>query len=271
MLKLMGREALLVLLCGVLARYIVTQWHAEATGLFWVGMFMGMTYMAVYAIVVLSSSRMSTLVRAIIGTAAFGVAFSIDLGRGGAGLPILVIAIPAAMAPLLAVLGAVTARFSTRIEAAVDGFFAYSLGMAGVRWLLVPLLGASPDGRILAVSTGAFYMALRVAFRLLWPSAPEGDTEAGPLVHRPVPDRVVGLVEGASNRQARPYATQPDGTQNPSAISLLCRPDEVEHLVAELAGRLSGTPFAVLAGVEIEGKIEIVIQPRKAVAPRERS
>jgi hypothetical protein len=271
MLKIFGREALLILLCGVFVHYIATQWHAEATGLFWVGMFMGMTYMALYAIVVLSSSRMGTLVRAVIGGAAFGVAFLIDPVLEGLGLSLLIFAIPAVMALLLAGLGAASARFFSRVESAVDGFFAYSLGMAGVRWLLLPMLGASPEGRALALFTGVFYMTLRVAIRLLWPSAPEGDLGAGPLVHRPVPDPIVGLMEGVSNRQARPYATLPDGSKNGLAISVLCRLDEVDPLVAELADRLAGAPFAVSTGVETDGKIEVVIQPVKAIAPTERS
>jgi len=271
MLKLIGREALLVLLCGAFAHYFASQWHAGVTGLFWVGMFMGMTYMALYAIVVLSSSRMGTPLRVMMGILAFGLAFGVDFIIGGTGLSGLVLTIPAAMALMLASVGALTARFSTRAEAAVDGFFAYSLGMVGVRWLLLPLLGASPEGRVLALLTGAFYMTLRVVFRLVWPSAPEGDTEAGPLVHRPVPDSIVGLVEGASNRRARPYATQPDGTQNRSAISLLCRPDEVEQVVEDLTCRLAGTPFAVSAGTVLKEQVEVVIEPQSAAKPRAQS
>jgi len=270
MFMLISREALLVLLCGVFAHFLAAQWHGPVTGLFWVGMFMGMTFMALYAIVVLSSSRMRTPIRAYLGVAAFGAAFLLDLVQGRPGMSTLAISIPTAMAALLAGLGAITARFSTRLEAATDGFFAYSLGMAGIRWLLLPLLGASSDGQALAFFTGAFYMTLRVAFRLVWPSAPEGDLEAGPLVHRPVPDLIVGLVEGASNYRARPYATHPDGTQNRSAISLLCPPDEVDRLIAQLAGRLA-PHFTIFAGVEVEGQIEVVIQSVSSVAPSERS
>lgn len=255
MLKLMGREVLLVLLSGLFTQYAVPILLRKppASGLFAVGVVMGLTFMSIYAISVLTGNKMPKRARAWLGVVALLLAF----GPGLTGMAGLV-----APAVLLPGLGALRTPTGERGQAALTALYAYSFPMLCVRWLLVPLVNSSPAAVTMALYTGSAYLAMRGLVRLVWPGSVEGDPAAGPLVYRPVPDHVVGLVEGAARRRARPYATAPDGARDGGVISVLCPPDEAPALAGLIAQRMGNWPFEVLVGEAFEGQVEVVVRPR---------
>ncbi|HYG59262.1 MAG TPA: hypothetical protein VD902_14465, partial [Symbiobacteriaceae bacterium] len=152
-----------------------------------------------------------------------------------------------------------------RAEQALWALFAFSAPMFLVRYLLVPMVSINLFLTVAAVQTGAFYLFLRGLFRVYAPNTVEVPVAgAEPLVkRRPVPDAVVGLLEGTLHRRARPYATLPDFSLDESAVSLLVRPDEVEQAVSKAAEALQDRPFDVEPGVAQSQWVELVIRARK--------
>ena len=75
--------------------------------------------------------------------------------------------------------------------------------LAAVRYPLVRLAGSGDPVRALAVERGVL-LFLRGLVRLAFPARAEGDPAAGPAWPRPVPGRVVGLVEATARRRACP-------------------------------------------------------------------
>lgn len=265
--KLMAREALLVLISGLLGMFYIPVLFGKPpeTGLFWVGVIMGLTFMPMYGIAVMSGNRMPARVRNWLGVAAFVGAFAVDWLAGTAGLlqanvpwqVWLMTYAPTVFGLVLALLG------RRRPGGALTALFAYSLPMVLIRWVLVQMVSVNGVLMALVYQVGAIYLFLRVLIRLFWPSSIEGGEATGPLVRRAVPDRIVGLVEGTARRAARPYATTADGMQDEEAISILCRPEDVAGVTARLQQALAGMPLTVAPGVEAEpGKVEIVIRPR---------
>lgn len=265
MSKLLGREAALVLLSGLFAWLIFPRIVGAPLDhvLLGIGLMMGLTYMALYAVCVLGGGRLRPAVAGALGAAAFVAAFVPAMpGADGPGALYRLMAPPLFGLALLAP-GALLARRGERAPGALSTLYAYGLPMLGVRWLLVPMVQGSPFLAQLALQTGAVYVALRVLVRILWPGSPEGNAAAGPLVHRPVPDAVVGLVEGISRLPARPYATLADGRLDQGAISVACPPAEARALVSELTEALAGRPFAVTLGAQVAGELEVVVRPKR--------
>jgi len=265
MATLMGREASFVLMAGLFAQFIFPLMRQTA-GMFSVGAVMGLTFMPIHAIVLLGGRRMTERVRGWVGVGAWLLAFGPDLGltwvRTGQ-LASPAVAVPALVGLLLTgVAGLVPPKAGGPGAEALWGLYAYSLSMLGVRWLLVPMLGGGEFAVALALGTGAFYMGLRSLARLFWPSAVEAKRSAEPVVHRPVPDRVVGLFEGTTQRRARPFATRPDGSLDENAVSVLCSPEQVAGVERQMADLLADKPFTVSVGQAVEGRVEVVVRPR---------
>lgn len=255
MVKLMVREAVLVLLSGLFARYAVP-WMIglrHVQGLFPVGLLMALSFMALYAMAALAGNKMPARVRAVLSVVglllAFGPALPHSFGWATAG----VLALPGG---LLAGLGALKGRG----EGALAALYAYTFPMLGVRWLLLPMVGAAAAIAVVALWTGAFYMCLRGLVRLYLPESVEGNAGAGPLIHRPVPDQVVGLVEAAARRRARPYATLPGRALDHRAISVQCPPEEADAVARRIQEFLAGSPFTAAIGEAVEDGVEVVVR-----------
>ncbi len=250
--KLMAREAVLILLTGLFARFAVPGILGVpvAPGLFLMGVMMALTFMSLYAMTVLAGNKMPVRVRTPLGIIGWTLTWS-TVG-------------PGVSAPTIALLGVVLGGLGLRRSQ--GGFFgalyAYGFPMLGVRYLLVPLVGAGTPMGVVGMHTGAFYMVMRGLVRLYWPESVEGNAQAGPLVHRPVPDQVVGLVEAASRLRARPYATTAEGAQDLNAISVVCPPSEVPNVVGRVAEFLAGSPFMVTVGETGSEGVEIVVRAR---------
>lgn len=253
MVKLMAREALLVLLTGVFARYAVPVilGRPPVPGLFLLGIMMALTFMSLYAMTVLSGNKMPSRVRAGLGV----IGWVLVSARVLPGVSPLALAAPGAV---LAGLGALRRSQGGALAA----LYAYGFPLLGVRYLLVPLVGANPVMWAIGLYAGAFYVFLRGLVRLYWPESVEGNTAAGPLIHRPVPDQVVGLVEAASRLRARPFATTPDGEQDDCAISVVCPPGEVSSVVGRVSEFLAGSSFEVIVGETVAEGVEIVVKGR---------
>ncbi len=288
MAKLMAREAVLVLLTGLLGAVWVPLLLGQgpALRLFWVGLIMALNYAALYSLSVMIGNRMSPTWRGYLGAISWAAAFGNDalllgaLLRASAIVPVrmgwnsvYVMVMPGLVGLVLVAVAAVKAPAGRRLEAALDALYAYSFPMVGVRWLLVSLVsggrpaGEFPPGVIppefLTIHLGVLYLAMRVLVRIFAPTAVEGKPDAGPLVHRPVPDAIVGLVEGTTRRRARPYATREDGSRDEDAISLLCRQVDAANVISQVAAALEGKPFEVSRGVRMDKHVEIVIRPRQ--------
>lgn len=272
--KLLAREAILVLLSGLFGALAIPalMGHPPAMELFWAGVVMGLTFMAMYAMALLGGNKMPARVRHWLGPISWAGAFFPDvvllaglLGRGAKLAPsaLYMMLTPGVYGLLLMLLGGAMARRGDRQGVALSTLYAYGFPMLGVRWLLVPMVAVNPVASALAMQAGAMYMALRVMARIFWPGSVEGDAAASPLVVRPVPDAVVGLVEGTARRRARPYATLPGGAMDEGAISVLARPDEVPDMVLQLSAALQDRPFRVVAGEAVEGRVEVVVRPQR--------
>src|SRR5690606_8423683 len=129
---------------------------------------------------------------------------------------------------------------------------AYAVPLLAVRYLLVPLAGPGEAVLALAMQSGTFYFFARGLVRLALPTSAEGNPAAGPLIHRSVPDRVVGLVEATSRRRALPFATRADGSQDRGAIAIRCGVEEAAELADRLRAALAGHPVTVEPGRQAE-------------------
>lgn len=268
--KLLGREAALVAVVGLFSWLVIPAFfdRPPAVTLGLVGLMMGLTYMALYAMVVLLGNKIPAGIRRWLGPIAWVMAFwgdivlyekllwsaaAVDLRAS------YVFLAPGLYGLVVTGLAALRAGVGQRKEAALDALYAYSVPMLLVILLLRPLVRVNEIAMMLSVQAGAIYMFLRVLVRIYWPESVEGGS-GGPLVHRPVPDAIVGLVEGTTGRGARPYATMRDGGKDQEAISVLCRPDEVFGVVEQLVASLKEKPFQVKPGQHIDGKVEVVVK-----------
>ncbi|MDB4896889.1 MAG: hypothetical protein JWN15_3151 [Firmicutes bacterium] len=271
--RLLAREAALILLSGMFGWLVLPAMMGKPPllVLFWAGLVMSLTFMAMYAMSVMAGNKMPARVRHWLGPIAWVGAFLPELAllfrlmRDGATLNAAALYLslaPALFGLLLTGLGAALAPVADRKGVALSTLYAYSFPMLAVVWLLVPMVGVNPLAAALARQSGAIYMALRVLVRIFWPGSVEGDASAPPLVVRRVPDPVVGLVEGLSRRRARPFATLPGGALDEGAISVLALPDEVREVVTRLEGALADRPFRVCPGESVDGRVEIVVRPQ---------
>jgi hypothetical protein len=272
MVKLLGREAGLLLVPGLAAMFLIPSLLDKpvAVVLFWVGILMGLTFMAIYALAVLIGRPISSRVRGWMGAFAWVSLFWMDLVfvgaliRSGASLTPEALYLQAAPG-LLGLLPSATAAWSAPIgrrgEAAASALFAYSIPMMVVKWGLAPLVSSSALADVLAVHCGALYLSLRVLVGALWPFSVEGGAAAGPLVYRPVPDAIVGLVEATTRLRALPFATIKNGERDEGAISVRCPAGQVEELRLKLQTALLGKPFLVQLGHRADARVEIVIRP----------
>lgn len=272
MVKLLAREAGMLLISGLLGMLYIP-WllgHAPATGLGLVGLVMGLTFMPLYALAVLGGNKMPAKVRNWLGVFSWALAFSLDLflwlgwvrtgqaGRMTATAQWITVA-PGLFGLAVTGLAYLKAPRTERGEAALWALYAYSFPMVVVRWLIAwGMVRENGTLQILALQVGALYMFLRVLLRLFWPSSVEGG-EGGSLVHRPVPDAVVGLVEGTLNKRARPFATLEGGATDDQAISVLVKPQEVTGAVDRVNAVLQG-PFEARPGVQVGNRVEIVVR-----------
>lgn len=253
MLLLMIREVALILLSGLFARYLLPFFPGQISdpGLFWVGIFMGLSFMPIYALGVLAGNRMNGRVK--LGVAALFWVLAFAPGAQVAlGLPAL----------LFAGWGAVRHSAAERVSAAAGALFAYSFPMLGIRWALLPLLGGGAGASTAAaLLIAAAYVSLRSLVRILWPGSVEGDATAPPLIYRPVPDAIVGLVEAAARRSARPHYTLPDGSRTEEGVCVLAAPAEAEAVAERIRAQLGTAPFRVALGQQAGERIEVVVRP----------
>lgn len=265
---LLAREAATVLLTALFAMFGVPAilGVAPTFGLFWAGLLMAMAFMTMYAIGVLGGNKMPRRALPVMGLLVWAAAFAgiwRDPGEGqeavlwSAGGPV-----PILLGPLLALLGGIRGKSGARGTEALSALYAYSFPMLAGRWVLLPMLLENPVAPGLAWLTGTFYTACRVLLRTFWPGSVEGDAAAPPLVHRPVPDAVAGLVERSAGRRARPYYTDAAGHECGDGISVLVAPEEAEAVAARVTAALGEQPFAVEVGEPAEGKLEIVVRHR---------
>lgn len=273
--RLLGLEILLMLATGLFAMWVIPALlgYPPAWPLLLVGLMMAMSFIGLYALSNLGGRKMAGPVRVALGLVAYVAAFWGDMAlvianlyRGDAlpGAATYFRLAPAVLGLLLPAVAAVRVRPGERGEAASWALYAYAFPMLGVRYLLVPLVAVNPMAQLMAMQAGAFYLFLRGLVRLLVPTSAEGNAQAEPLIDRPVPDRIVGLVEGTTRRSARPFATRPDGSLDESAISILCLPEELPSISARLQEALGELPFTVQPGLGAEGKVELVIRPARA-------
>lgn len=274
MVKLLGREALLVLLVGLLAVFFVPPLvigRVGDTGLFMGGLVMGLTFMAIYAMAVLLGNKIPDKWRHWFGAFAWVGTFANDLflyaGLRRSGYVVEPTATylqlsPGLLVVLLMAVVAVRSPREERVGALMDTLYAYSLPMLAIRNLLIPLAGGGLLVTQMVLQLGAVYTGARVLARIFWPGSVDGNLTAPLLVRRYIPDAVVGLVEGTARRRARPYATGQHGEMDETVVSILCRPDEASALVAQLNAALADRPFYVSPGETVSGQVELVIRPR---------
>lgn len=254
MVRLLGLEALLMVLAGFYAVFVppALLGYPPDGVLFVVGFLMALTFSGLYALANLVGHKMPAAARAAIGIAALGLAFVAD---GSA------LAVPPLCGVALGLLGALRSEAGRRWEGALWAVYAFAVPMLGIRYALVPLAGTSSIVQVIAEQAGTLYLLLRGLMRIFMPTSAEGNSEAGPLLHQPVPDRIVGLVEGTARASARPYATRADGSLDESAISILCRPDELTAVAARLEAALAGHPYSLQVGETVGARVELVIRP----------
>jgi hypothetical protein len=274
MVNLLGREALLVLLVGLLAVFYIPPLvigRVGDTGLFLVGLVMGLTFMAIYAMAVLLGNKIPGKWRhwfgafAWVGTFANDLFLYVGLRRGGYVVEPTATYLALSPGLLVVLLMVLTALRSPRVErsgALMDTLYAYSLPMLTIRNLLIPLAGGGLLVTNMVLQLGAFYTGARVLVRIFWPGSVDGNLTAPLLVQRYIPDAVVGLVEGTARRRARPYATGQHGELDETVVSILCRPEEAPVLVEQLNAVLADRPFQVSPGQTVSGQLELVIRPR---------
>lgn len=275
--KVLVRESVLLVLCGLFSGVGIPLMLSQppAAGPFFVGLFFGLTYIALYAMLLMLGKRMSAATRGWMAAIAWAATFlaadyamlvRVILSGGQlAGATLAFQVVPGLFGLMLAALAAQREPAGSRLEAGLWALFMYAGPMFFVRNILVQLVTANPFLMITAVQTGAFYMFLRGALRVYSPNTVEMlSPGAGPLVKRPVvPDAIVGLLEGTLHKRARPYATLPDGTLDDGAVSVLCKPNEVEGAAAKMQEALEDKPFAVEPGATVHGWVELVVRPRR--------
>ncbi|MGE5675272.1 MAG: hypothetical protein ACM3XM_15590 [Mycobacterium leprae] len=272
MAKIMIREALLILLLGLLSGLFLPWVVGDATGGVWylIGILMGLTYAPMYALAVLGGKKMPANVRRWLGVLAWVGLFFQDYYFTGMLLSHHV-SIGAAeyyrwLAPglfglLLPLLAALQVGPGKRVAAALDTSYAYSFPMLLVLWVLIPLMGQAQTLRNIGSQAAALFMAMHVLMRLYSPNPVEG-TQTRPLIYRhPVPDAIVALVERTARHRARPFVTMPDGSEDDGAISLLCPQAEAAAVVDKLAEALAGKPFAVSTGQKVNHQVEVCVRP----------
>lgn len=216
--------------------------------LFLVGFLMGMAFVALYALANLAARSLREPVLLAVGLAALGLLY---IGPGQAAA---VHWTPLAAGLVLPALGLVLRR------RAGSSLYAYAVPLLAVRYVLVPLAGSGEFVHQLALQSGTFYFFFRGLVRLAFPTSAEGNLSAGPLVRRPVPDPVVGLVEATSRRRALPYATREDGSRDEEAISVRCSRTEAAGLAERLRAVLKDHPVTVAEGVATGDEVELVIR-----------
>lgn len=256
MAALMTLEALLVIATGLFALYAVPAILAipSTSGLFWAGFLMAMAFMVMYALGALASSRIPSRARLAAAVIAWAAAFAVSPYTGRL--------VAAALGLLLALLGAFRER-TGRLDAGCTVLLVYSLAMALGRWVLMPMLLTNPVAPDLAWLCGTFYVGSRVLVRIIRPTAVEGAEGAPPLVHRPVPDAVVGLVEAVTKRRARPFYTAPEGGMREDGISLLVDAAEAQAVADKVKVALGEKPFVVEIGAPAGGQVELVVRSPK--------
>lgn len=275
----MGLELLLTIIVGIFSMYALPAvlGYPPAWPLFVVGFLMALSFIGLYATANLGGRKMPPIARLVIGLASFAGAFWSDLlllvvrlSRGDAATvaPLLLMALPALFCLLLLAVAGLRPAEGGRWASAAWALYAFALPMLGVRYLLVPLVGVNPIASVIAVQGGAVYLFLRGLLRIFVPTSAEGNLTVGPLIYRPVPDRIVGLVEGTTRRHARPFATRLDGTPDTGAISILCRTEDIPGVSAKLREALAGKPFKVEIGQMVEGQVELVVRPQSAAEPK---
>ncbi|HWI53290.1 MAG TPA: hypothetical protein VNT01_14200 [Symbiobacteriaceae bacterium] len=250
--KVMARELILVLVTGLFGWLVVPVVLQQPTAwpLLVVGLFLGLTFMPMHGIAIMVGKRIPDLWRLVLGLCAWLLAFARVTPASAPELigPILGL--------LLLVLAAVRAPRPERLHAAGWALFLYSLPMWAVRDLLVRAV--SPNQLLVAMAMlgGTLYMFLHGLLGIFAPSAAEDETRTEPLlVRRPVPDAIVGLVEGTLHRRARPAASAG------GAIAVLCRPEEVAAIVERVNAALGDRPFRAGPGEKIGENVEVLIQP----------
>lgn len=271
--KVMVRELVLVLVTGffgwLVNPYILQQ--PVAFPLFFVGLFLGITFMPMHGVALLVGRRLPPAVRAWAGVFAWFFAFLANIKTflmilAGGGTPAALTTVVALAPPLLGLLlpalAALRAPARDRVGAAAWALYLYALPMWVVQDVLVRIVRQSPVLPVMALMAGTLYMFLHGILRILKPSAAEDEARTEPLrERRAVPDAIVGLVEGTLHRPARPYATTAAGLDD-SAISVLCKPGEVESALERLAAALGDRPFRAERGTNIKDRVEIVIRQR---------
>ncbi|BAD41876.1 hypothetical protein [Symbiobacterium thermophilum] len=253
MARLLTAELLLLALTAAFAAAGVP-WLAgqpPAWPLLSVAFLMALAFSALYALANLAARRLRQPALLAAGLVALASVAVDALRRGpfawGEGLAL-------AAGLVLSALGGALGR------GAGAGLWAYAAPLAAVRYALVPLAGSGEPVRALAVQSAAFYLFLRGLVRLAFPTSAEGNPSAGPLVHRPVPDRVVGLVEATARRRALPYATREDGSRDEEAVAVRCPRAKAAELAERLRAVLEGHPVTVTQGVQAGDEVELVIR-----------
>jgi hypothetical protein len=266
MLKLLIREIALVLITGLFGTIAMAALFglSVAPVFFGLGVGMAMTFAAVYVLVLMGAGRMRPTTRLAVAALAWVGAFADGIWRGY-GTPAF--PVPGWLAPTLALIGPVLVAIAilrrgreTRLSASAWALYAYSLPMLVVRWLLVPLVGSFSYLALLALIAGTFYNTLRVLLRLFYPNRIEGNLSAPQLVYRPVPDAVVGLVEGTTGLRARPFATGLAGELDETVISVLCQPDQAGGVVSTITQAVTGRPFMAVVGERVGDQVEVIVR-----------
>lgn len=271
--KVMMREVMLLLVTGLYGWLVipVLMGQPRALPLLYIGLFLGLTFMPLHALTLMIGKRLSNLWRWWVGLFAWMFAFGSTIqlvvmvlteGARLAPRALALEVVPPLLGLLLPVMAAVWAPAGQRGRSAAWALLFYSLPMWIVRDVLLRIVGPSLILTVMGMTGGALYMFLHGVLRIVAPTPAEDETRTAPLlVRRPVPDAVVGLVEGTLHRSARPYATTAEGTDN-RAISVLCSPDEVEAVREKLTAALGERPFTVSRGEAVKGQVEVVIRPR---------
>lgn len=253
MVRLFLREAVLVTLTALSVRYLFPPFFGtpDSPAFLPVGAMFALTIMSLYAMTVLGGSRLPPRHKGWVGTASLAL-LALDGSAWGAALP----------GVLLPALGAYWGHSlgRSRSDAAMEALYAYAAPMLAVRWLLVPLVGQNAGLATSGLYSGVLYLLMRGLVRLISPLSPEGNREGAPLVHRPVPDPVVGLAERAAQRSALPFTRLADGSRDPSGISFRCSPNEVDGLLMRIQSGIADTPFQAERGPDVGTEAQVIIR-----------
>jgi hypothetical protein len=263
--KVLAREALLVVLVGLFSWLGVPALLGEPPGLplLVIGVLLALTFMPLYSVALGVGKRLPHVWRMWLGAFAWLSAFAGNLGMLRLASRYSPAALVTELAPmtfglLLVVLAVASARGERRNEAGAFALFLYSLPMLVIRELLARAVSYSLVLTQIAILGGALYFFVHTLLWMYSPSPAEVEHPEGPLLRRrPVPDAVVGLVQGTLHRAAQPYGA------DDSAIVVFCKPDEVEGAVERLTAALAGRPFEVTKGSSVGNKVEIVVRAKE--------